>query len=101
MTLAVAGTVAVQGIFYSALLFPLVVATFWPWWKSELGWSIVAADVAYAVAVFPAMLSYWFGITLPAWLLWASVVALWLVPPVVAWRASVLWRVQRGGMEIR
>ena len=33
--------VIIQVIFYSGLLAPAVMATFWPWWRSELGWSIV------------------------------------------------------------
>lgn len=99
----VAGEIAVQGIFYSALGFVLVVSLYWPWWKSALGWSIVAKSLALALAVFPAMLVYWFGprvyVDAP-WLRWMAVAVLWLIPPILAWRAIIIWHAQRKARDI-
>lgn len=100
MTLALAGTIAVQGIFYSSILFVAAVSTFWPWWRSQLGWSITAKTLALTIAVFPAMLMYWFGVHSPQWVTWMAVLTLWLIPPILIWRAWVLWRVQRHARQI-
>ena len=98
MTLALAGKIAVESVFYSALLFVAVISAYWPWWKSQIGWSIVAKSLALALAILPAMIAYWFGPRVyheVPWLGWVTVTALWLVPPILAWRAVVIWHVQR------
>lgn len=103
MTLQVAGQIAAEGIFYSALGFIAAVSVFWPWWKSQLGWSIVAKSLALALAVFPAMLTYWFGAGVYArapWLGWVAVGALWAVPPILAWRVAVIWQAQRRARDM-
>ena len=97
MSLQLAGVIAVQGIFYSTLAFVIAVSTFWPWWKSQLGWTIIAKSLALTGAVVPAMLVYWFGVKVPVWLSWVSVIILWAIPPILAWRAYVIWKVQRKG----
>jgi hypothetical protein len=88
---------AIEAIFYSSVLFVAVVSSFWSWWKSQLGWTIIAKTAALTIAVFPAMLAFWLGRKEPGWLDWVSVAALWAIPPVLAWRALVLWQVQRAG----
>ena len=102
MSQALAGQIAVEGIFYSALGFAVVVSLFWPWWKSALGWSIVAKSLALAIAVFPAMLSYWLGARFgrTPWLQWVAISALWLIPPILAWRVVVIWQAQKKAREI-
>lgn len=102
MSLALAGEIAVQAIFFSAVGFVAVVSLFWPWWRSGLGWSICAKSLALAVAVFPAMLGYWFGHRLEriVWLQWMVIAALWLIPPILAWRVVVIWQAQRKAREI-
>lgn len=98
MTVALAGEVAVEGVFYSALLFVAAISFFWPWWKSQLGWSIAAKSLAIAIAVLPAMLFYWLGHRVyddAPWLRWVAVAALWAIPPILAWRAWVIWQLQR------
>jgi hypothetical protein len=98
VTQELATRIAIEGIFYSAAGFVIAVSVFWPWWKSQLGWTVVAKSLALAVAVFPAMLAYWFG---PGvyhrcpWLQWASIGAMWLIPPILVWRAVVIWHAQR------
>lgn len=101
MTQQLAAQIAIEGIFYSGVAFIIAVSLFWPWWKSQLGWTIIAKTVTLSLAVLPAMLMYWFGIGTPRWLMYVSILALWAIPPILAWRAIVLWRVQRHGLEHR
>lgn len=103
MTLMVAGQIAVEGIFYSAVGFVLAVSFFWPWWRSQLGWSITAKSLALAIAVLPAMLTYWAGPNIykdAPWLQWVAISALWLIPPILAWRAVVIWQAQRKARDV-
>lgn len=99
----VAGRIAVEGIFYSALGFVAAVSFWWPWWKTQLGWSIVAKSLALALAVTPAMLTIWFGLEVYAdapWLQWVAIAALLAVPPILVWRAWVIWQLQRKARDI-
>jgi len=100
LTLALAGKIGVEGIFYGSVGFIAAVSVFWGWWRSQLGWSIIAKALALAVAVFPAMLMYWSGFHAPHWLLWVAVYALWAIPPILAWRAIVIWQAQRKARNI-
>ena len=100
MSQATAGQIAVQGIFYSALLFVLAVSAFWPWWRSQLGWSITAQEVAFAAAFLTAMITYWTGGDVPHWMNWAAIAAAWAVPPLLAWRAVVIFKAQRKARDI-
>ena len=102
MSQTLAGQIAVEGIFYSALGFVAVVSFFWPWWKSQLGWSIVAKSLALALAVFPAMLAYWLGpgVARVAWLQWTALGALWVIPPILVWRLVVIWQAQRKARDV-
>lgn len=88
---------AVECVFYSSIAFVVAVSSFWPWWKSQLGWTIVAKSVALTVAVLPAMLGYWFDGQLPEWLTWVTICALFSIPVILAWRVWVLWQIQRSG----
>ena len=103
MTLVTAGQIAVQGVFYSALGFVAAVSFFWPWWKSQLGWSIAAKSLAIAIAVFPTVLYDWFGArvyTEDPWLGWVTVAALALIPPILAWRAVIIWQAQKRARDM-
>ena len=96
------GQVIIQVIFYSGLIAPAVMATFWPWWRSELGWSITAKTFALSLALLPAMLVYWFGlnaITGSDALRWFSLTALAAVPVIVWWRVWVIYKAQRDGAK--
>ena len=93
-------TVIIQVIFYSGIAAPLVIAAFWKWWRSELGWSIVAKTIALSLALFPAMLFYWLGptaFTTSGGLRWFSIAALGAVPLIVWWRVWVIYKAQRDG----
>ena len=92
--------VIIQVIFYSGLIAPAVTATFWPWWRSELGWSITAKMLALSLALLPAMLLYWFGLnafTSSDVLRWFSITALAAVPVIIWWRVWVIFKAQRDG----
>ena len=92
--------VIVQAIFYSGFAAPAVMATFWPWWRSELGWSIVAKTLALSLALLPAMLLYWLGpsaFTTSSALRWFAIGALGFVPLIVWWRVWVIYKAQRDG----
>lgn len=97
MTEALATKIGIETIFYCSIAFCLAVSLFWPWWQSRLGWTIVAKSMALAIATLPAMVFFWFGFQPPEWLRIASISGLWLVPPILAWRALELWLVQRRG----
>ena len=92
--------VIIQVIFYSGILAPAVTATFWPWWRSELGWTISAKMLALSMAILPAMLLFWFGpsafVTSDV-LRWFSITALAAVPVIIWWRVWVIFKAQRNG----
>jgi hypothetical protein len=97
---AVASQIAIQMIFYSGLAAPMVMLTFWRWNTSRLGWSITAKTIALSLALLPAMLVYWFGLsslTNSDFLRWFTIVMLYLVPVIIWWRVYEVWRVQRRG----
>jgi hypothetical protein len=98
-----AARIAIEAIFYTSILFTAAVSMFWPWWRSQLGWSIIAKSFALAVAVLPAMIAYWFGTAVYArnpWLGWLSIAAMATIPLILVWRAAVLWHVQRAARQI-
>ena len=89
----------IEAIFYSSIGFVILLSTFWAWWRTQLGWSIIAKSIALAMAVLPGMLVIWFGITVTAPLQWVTLCALWAVPVILGWRLAVLWLIQRGGKD--
>jgi hypothetical protein len=98
-----AARITIEAIFYTSLGFTAAVSVFWPWWRSQLGWSIIAKSLALTVAVLPAMIAYWFGAAVYArnpWLGWLSIAAMATIPLILTWRAVVLWHVQRTARQI-
>jgi len=93
-------SVGVQVIFYVNIAFIAGVSLFWPWWRDQLGWSIIAKTAALSVVLLPAMLFIWFGpnaFTSARWLSWFATWALFLVPAALVWRFVVIFRIQRKG----
>lgn len=91
--------VIIQMIFWSGIIAPLVMRTFWPWERSELGWSIVAKTLALSLALLMTVLAYYFG---PAFLhyavlTWFSIIMLAAVPVILWWRVWVIYKNQRDG----
>ena len=100
VTQAAVASVAIQVIFYVNVAFIAGVSFVWPWWRDQLGWSIIAKTAALSVVLFPSMLYFWFGsnaFTQAPWLSWFSTWALFLVPAALVWRFIVIFRIQRQG----
>lgn len=92
--------VIIHVIFWSGLVAPAVLATFWPWWRSELGWSICAKTIALSLVLVPAELETWFGsadFEHSQALQWFSLAALAAIPVIVWWRVWVIFKTQREG----
>ena len=94
--------VIIQVIFWSGITAPLVMALFWRWWRTELGWSIVAKTLALSLALLMTVLVIWFGpsaLTRSAVLQWFTVAALGAVPVILWWRVWVIYKTQRDGSK--
>ena len=96
--------VAIYGIqvgFWVAVAFPVVSAFFWPWWRHAWGMTIVALDVAIALALLVSVMTLEFGLVLgstPGYVLaWTEAFSLWAIPAIIVWRAFLVFRTQRRG----
>lgn len=90
-----------QAIFYSCIAFVVITSFYWPWWKTALGWSLAAKTIALPLAIAPFMVSVYFGPRLEEsrWLQWAAAVGVLAVPPILVFRAIVIWWYQRHGRD--
>lgn len=90
-----------QAGFWAAAAFPIVSAFYWPWWRHLWGVTIVAMDVAIALALVGDILVIEFGLvpgSTPGHVLsWVEAIALCLIPCIIVWRAVLTWITQRGG----
>jgi len=87
--------------FVSAFLF-FATSLFYPWWKSEFGWNVMALDVAIGLALTPAFLHRVFNVPVTSiWFLYVEAAALSAVPVIVAWRIWVFYKIQRAGASER
>jgi hypothetical protein len=96
--------IEIQAIFYSGLAAPIVMGLFWRWWRSELGWSIIAKTLALSLALLGAMLIYWFGpvsVGRSEGMQWFTLVMLAAIPVIIWWRVLVIWKTQRYGARHR
>lgn len=83
--------------FFASLLFPFV-GLYFPWWRHQFGWNLIAFDGAITIALFPAFLHRVFGVPLIGLgYMYTVAVALTAIPVIVAWRAIVLYQAQRAG----
>ena len=98
MNITFAAEFAARATFWACWLFIGSVSCFWPWWRHHLGWTIVGFDAAIGLVLVPTMIHYWFPHMVPGvWLSWVAVVSLASVPPLLVWRAMVIWQYQRRG----
>ena len=83
--------------FLAAALFPFV-GIYFPWWRHEFGWNLIAFDLAIGIALLPAFLHRVFGVPVTG-LVYTYVVAIALtsIPVILIWRAYVLYREQKAG----
>jgi hypothetical protein len=88
--------ILIQTVFWISVGFVVGVSTFWPWWKTDLGWTIVLKTAAIAALLLPANLHDLFGIqagTL-AWAWWVTT-SFASVGIVIVWRFIVMYILQR------
>jgi hypothetical protein len=96
---------AIQAGFWAAISFPLITAFYWPWWRSLWGLTIVALDLAIALALLGSVLAieFGFGLTqsgaLAYAVLWVTAVSLCAIPLIITWRAVLTFTTQRRGEE--
>jgi hypothetical protein len=91
-----AAAIILHAVSCLGIAFALGVSFFWPWWKTDLGWTVVLEAVAISVVLFPYDMHTWFNIrvdTLP-WL-WEQVLGTALVGLVLIWRFVIIWIIQR------
>jgi hypothetical protein len=87
---------AVNTAFWAAVIFPVVTALIWPWWRDWWGRSMVALDLVAGGTALPYMLAadwHVHGVALE----WILVVAIGLGPLVIAWRTAMIFHTQRRG----
>jgi len=86
--------------FLASLLFPAIVSFFWPWWKTAMGRNIIVFDLLLALVYLQFPLEYWAGVSpFEQWLVWLTDASFALIIPAIAWRAVVIWRVQKEGLD--
>jgi hypothetical protein len=87
--------------FWVCLSWPLVVRTFWPWYRDEWGWNMVLKTELIAAALLATTLHYEFGIQPGLALEWVAVAAVTLIPIVLTWRTWLIYRAQQAGASER
>jgi hypothetical protein len=88
--------------FWVVFLLPAGLATFWRWWETYFGWSIVLMDLPVVLALSPDALHRLFNLDVDTlFFQWFVVAAIGLVPIVTIWRMWVLLETQRGGKRYR
>lgn len=93
-------TWTIVGVFFISLVFVPVVSSFWSWWRTAFGQSLVLLEVLIALTLLPATVKRLFGLDAGTRFdLWFTVVALWLVGITIIGRAWVLYKIQRGGID--
>lgn len=90
-----------QAIFYTCLAFIAITSFYWPWWRTSLGWSLMLKTIALPLTIAPYMVSVFLGprATQELWLQWVSAAAVLSVPPILVFRAAVIWWYQRHGRD--
>lgn len=88
--------VMAQVVFWVSVGFVIGVSTFWPWWKTNLGLTIVLKTACIAAILLPFNLHVLLGINEDtiAWR-WFGVIMLGGIAAVIVWRFIVMWVIQR------
>lgn len=91
-----AGTVGFHYVFWASVLFVLGVSTFWPWWKTDLGWTIVLKTACIAAILFPFFLHLILGVNVETlfWEWW-RLITFFMVGNIIVWRFFVILIIQR------
>jgi hypothetical protein len=92
------GTWAEGVAFWVCFLWPALILLFWPWYKDEWGWNMVAKTEMIALALLGITLHNELGVRYGTPLLtWIGVTAVTLIPVIIAWRTLIIIGNQRRG----
>jgi hypothetical protein len=82
----------------SVLLFVAVYTWYAPWWRDEIGRTIVVKDILIAIMLVPTILSLFFEFTRLSSRVaaWVDIGLFGLLTPVMLWRCVVWRRIHRG-----
>lgn len=78
--------------------------SYWaPWWKDEIGRTIVVKDLLLVLAFVPTLLSVFFRFNEMASrvVAWFDFAVIALISPVMIWRTVVFWKIHRAGKRGR
>jgi len=89
-------TLSLHATFWTALAFCAGVSVFWPWWKTDLGWTIVLKTLCLAIILLPYELRTLFHVDNGATgFQWMATIAFAAIPLIIAWRFAVILAIQR------
>lgn len=83
-------------VFCSFIICTVATSLFWPWWKSDMGWTVVLEASCIVVLLFPSILGLALHVNVDTtfWQWWA-LVSFFLVGTIAWWRLLVIWVIQR------
>jgi hypothetical protein len=84
----------VMTAFFAALLFIVSYTAMAPWWRTQIGISLIVVDTGLVLALGPSVLHRMFGLSLAdqVWYGWYFCASLTLVAAGVLWRTAVMVR---------
>jgi hypothetical protein len=89
---------AIIPAFLVSLLFPVIVAPYYKWWKNEFGWNLSIKSWVIAVATLPSFVHRVFGVPVNELaFMYMVVIAITTIPIVLIWRAWAIYRTQKAG----
>lgn len=84
-------------ICWSSFVFPILLATYWPWHESDWGKVLISLDLCVGLAVLSSTIRHDWGF--PSSLFyesaWLTVLSLTAIPVIGIWRGVMIWRKQR------
>ena len=86
----------IQFLFWAGVVAVSVVSIFWPWWKTDLGRTIVLEISCLCAALFPSTLELELGVNANTifWQWWVGI-TFFGAAIVTLWRIPVIWKYQR------
>lgn len=90
------GVILVQVTFWVCVVFIISTSIFWPWWKTDLGWTIILKTACLGAILLPPNLTLIFGINTTSFFWrWESVATFAGIAMTIIWRGIVIWLLQR------
>jgi hypothetical protein len=85
----------IQFVFWAGLLAIVSISTFWPWWKTDLGWTICLEMLCLSTVTFPSTMFLEFGMDTQTlfWQWWVAI-TFFVSGCVTICRIFVTWRYQ-------